>query len=528
MASSRLLALTITKFKSIYEKTRVEFGALTIFLGKNNSGKSTITQVMLLLKQTLELSRVETALHLDGYVSAINLRELTSGWPDNDVGGTEGPSFSIEWSSWVDVPQALEVSGLPDMSTLMERADLPWLAKFKDESVELFTRMDLSYSDMNGKVVLDFVELYTSLEAAALKEKSLSALLRISKDVEGRYECSWSGTTRKKMEVGLHHFIPSLSIDKRNVGPRNTLRSLANAFNILFAQPLDDLEALLKGFSYLSSTRGLPPPFYSPSSSGGDDLGISGEFAAPLLYAHKDDLVHYMLPDFEDVNAELKFRERSLSEAVNEVMNGLGIETPLSIHEIEKVGFRLMFGNATLSHVGRGLTYLLPIIQLGLFSDPRRFESIGEDPSSYHRAATKLCAFEEPESHLHPKVQSRLANWFVSLARSNRQVIVETHSDHLVRRLRTMVAQSTSGGELEKWLITNIRVVSVSQKNGKTLIEPTPFKRDGGMEVWPSDFMDAAATGEQEIYYAALDKEEVNANASSENILHQDEDEPKC
>ncbi|WP_214573768.1 AAA family ATPase [Enterobacter roggenkampii] len=58
MESGRILALTIENFKSIYDKTRVEFGQLTVFLGKNNSGKSTITQVLLLLKQTLELGKV--------------------------------------------------------------------------------------------------------------------------------------------------------------------------------------------------------------------------------------------------------------------------------------------------------------------------------------------------------------------------------------------------------------------------------------------------------------------------------------
>ncbi|WP_081077515.1 AAA family ATPase [Burkholderia cepacia] len=526
MTSSRLLAITISKFKGIYETTRVEFGQVTVFLGKNNSGKSTITQALLLLKQTLELARVETTLHLDGYVTAINLKELISGWPEGEDDRVEGPNFSLEWSSWVDVSAALEMSGSPDINTLVENASLPWIKAAQGGLVQLFTRIDLAYSDVKGKVILDRVELRSSLTENLSDDYNLEATVKIERGEDARYECRWNNHVAKKMEVSLHHFIPSLSINRRNVGPRDRQRSFANAFNILFAQPLDDLEELLKGFSYLSSTRGLPPPFYPPGSSGGDDLGVSGEFAPQLLYAHREDLVHYLLPDFEDINKQPIFRERPLSEAINEVLNGLGIDTPLSIHEIEKVGFRLMFGRATLSHVGRGLTYLLPIVQLGLFSDPKRFRKISDSESPYEKTENRLCAFEEPESHLHPKVQSRLASWFVALGRAHRQVIVETHSDHLVRRLRVLMAQSSPHSEIEEWLSDNIRIVSVDQTDGRTTIETTRIHRDGGMEIWPADFMDAAVKGEEAIYYAAMDKEDVTPAGMASEIVHEDKDEP--
>jgi predicted ATPase len=42
----------------------------------------------------------------------------------------------------------------------------------------------------------------------------------------------------------------------------------------------------------------------------------------------------------------------------------------------------------------------------------------------------------------HPKVQTRLAHWFVALAMARRQFLVETHSDHLVRRLRGLAARA--------------------------------------------------------------------------------------
>ncbi|QBJ08172.1 hypothetical protein EYS10_06295 [Rahnella aquatilis] len=522
MESGKLLALTIENFKSIYDKTRVEFAQLTVFLGKNNSGKSSITQALLLLKQTLELARVETVLNIDGYVSAVNLRELISGWPET-TGNVKGPYFSIEWSSQVNIDKALEISGNPDLTTLMDKAALPWLADHLGKEVQLYCKLDLQYAELNGKIVLEKIGLTSSLSSDFHDSAFVCARLTIDRNEEGRYQCYWDDVVYRKIDVDVHHFIPSISIDRRNIGPRNRQRSLANAFNVLFTQPLDSLESLLKGFSYLSSTRGLPLSIYSPNSSSGEDIGISGEFAAQLLYTHKEEPVHYLFPNFDDINIPFTPKETSLAVAINEILLGLGIDTPLSIHEIEKVGFRLMFGKATFSHVGRGLTYLLPIVQLGLFSDPMRFK-LGVD--IIESVKNRLCAFEEPESHLHPKVQSRLSTWFVSLARANRQVIIETHSDHMVRRLRKLLAQSRPESEIEQWLSTNIRVVSVNQTDGKTSIESSLIKRDGSIEVWPTDFMDAAVNAEQEIYYAALDKEDDISDVSEGNIEHLDKDEP--
>jgi predicted ATPase len=474
MPSSQLTALTLKNFKSIFDITRIEFGDLTVFVGKNNSGKSTIVQALLLLKQTLE-ARTDNRLNLSGgYLTARNLRELISGWPDDESLITiDGPVFYIEWKT----------------------------LEFHDgKQKELNTALKLDYADADGKVLLRRIELVDLDDS-----NPYTSTIVFTSGGSGDYECMWEGRARKKMEVDVHHFVPTISINRRNVGPRDGQRILAQKFTDRYVRPLDELEKLLKTFSFLSSTRTLPPQIYTPSTTVIEDIGVSGEFAAEILWAHKSDLVHYLLPNFEDVNASAIHREDTLKNAVDEVLHHLGIDTRLSMDEVYKVGFRLLFGKATLAHVGRGLTYLLPIVQLGLFSDPQRFKKLADiNPSALE---FRLCAFEEPEAHLHPKVQSRLATWFVSLARSSRQVLVETHSDHLVRRLRKMAAEAHAGSELESWLSTKVRVITVSQQDGRTQIRSTPITKIGSLEVWPPDFMDAAANSEEEIYQAALKKE---------------------
>ncbi|MCP4700864.1 MAG: AAA family ATPase [Gammaproteobacteria bacterium] len=154
------------------------------------------------------------------------------------------------------------------------------------------------------------------------------------------------------------------------------------------------------------------------------------------------------------------------------------------------------------------------MVELGLFADPLRFTGNPDemDLAEYQNkcASFSHIALEESEVHLHPKAASRLAHWLVSLALANRRLIVETHSDHLVRRLRGLAARSGCGSELERWLLENVVVLSVEQNDdGSSMVTTSRLTAEGGVkEQWPADFMDEATDEESAIYYAKLDKSE--------------------
>jgi len=79
MSHARLLSVEVERFKSCEQATRLDLKPLTVLVGRNNSGKSTMVQALLLLKQTLENPRTEVPLSLVGTVEALSLRELTYG-----------------------------------------------------------------------------------------------------------------------------------------------------------------------------------------------------------------------------------------------------------------------------------------------------------------------------------------------------------------------------------------------------------------------------------------------------------------
>ena len=518
MSKSRLLNVTIERFKSFKTETAIKLAPLTIFLGRNNSGKSSLIQSILLLKQTLADPRVEIPLQLEGVVSAFNLREITSDWPKESKNKpVQGPSFGVHWESQIELEAIVKKTRHPDLDNLVRWTGFEQLKTiFEGKPHQMLeTKLEFDTSEQNGVISIDEIRL--------ISPKLSKDPLFLVRFFKKKWRCYWKIENASKIAVELEHFLPYLKLNQRSAGIRHRQRTWFHAYLLLFEQPIEALKQLLSDFQYLSSTRLHQPSLYRASNIAPKEIGISGEFAAQLLHRRQNDIIHY-LPALKVMAKTAiipkKMRAQTLIEAVNAVLSDLSVEMKLSVEEIKEVGFRLFFGNASFSHVGQGLSYLLPLIELGLLADPLRFQNFDGDISvnEYQKRCPKVMhiAIEEPEAHLHPKIQSHLAHWMVSLAMSNRQLLVETHSDHLVRRLRGLLARARTGSELEKWLLENVLILEIEQnKEGHSSIKTNQLTMNEKSSQWPKNFMDEASNEDTAIYYLKLNKkmEETSLNA---------------
>ena len=109
---------------------------------------------------------------------------------------------------------------------------------------------------------------------------------------------------------------------------------------------------------------------------------------------------------------------------------------------------------------------------------------------------------EQPELHLHPLMQQKLADFLLACTRSGRQIIVETHSEHLVNRLRLRVAEDTSSstGEL-------VGLLFAEQIEGETRYRSSTVNALGGLDSdWPTGFLDVGSNDIGGLLHAALQK----------------------
>jgi predicted ATPase len=119
------------------------------------------------------------------------------------------------------------------------------------------------------------------------------------------------------------------------------------------------------------------------------------------------------------------------------------------------------------TNVGYGYSYVLPIIVAGLVAKP------GE-----------ILIVENPEAHLHPFAQSILAKFLTLVSLKDVQVIVESHSEHILNGLRLAVNTK---------LIKNEQLsVLYFDREYERYFEKINIDDNGGIDNWPPDFFDQA------------------------------------
>jgi len=181
--------------------------------------------------------------------------------------------------------------------------------------------------------------------------------------------------------------------------------------------------------------------------------------------------------------AETLFKTKGLKDEINVWLKKLDIPyvIDVSCHEIDEIQvYRISLEDiygvvVSLVDVGFGISQVLPIIINAL------------------TAKDQLTLMEQPEIHLHPKLQTELSDLLIHSAKyNNNTIIAETHSEHLILRLLKRVRQ-TANGDLPEGIrpITpdDIAILYVDpQTEGAKVIE-LPVNEDGEFDKpWPGGF----------------------------------------
>ena len=166
---------------------------------------------------------------------------------------------------------------------------------------------------------------------------------------------------------------------------------------------------------------------------------------------------------YENLNLWLSdILSRGLSAKVNEV-NENTVKLSFNIKGTEG-------GDISSLQVGFGFSFSLPVILAPLIAKP------GD-----------LIIIENPEAHLHPSAQSKIGKLLAHAAQNGVQVIIETHSDHVLNGIR--VATKEGKIDTSKTLIHFFNSVRDDVSNNQTKIT-FAIENDGGVERWPNGFFD--------------------------------------
>lgn len=222
---------------------------------------------------------------------------------------------------------------------------------------------------------------------------------------------------------------------------------------------------------HLGPLRAAPQPFYGlPEAASVASVGKNGEYTAAVLSTFGKQRSRLPMPGDGE-------RQARLGEAVDAWVKELGLLASVHPSEGGKYGYELNVSiegvdrALDLTTVGVGVSQALPIIVLGLISEPG-----------------SLLLFEQPELHLHPNVQAALGDFFLALARSGRQLIIETHSEYLINRLRR---RQKTDSEPDATDLT--RLFFFERVGSAAKVTPAEIGTEGSMPDWPQGFLDTAS-----------------------------------
>ncbi|MDL5038891.1 DUF3696 domain-containing protein [Comamonas resistens] len=294
--------------------------------------------------------------------------------------------------------------------------------------------------------VIDFIEICNSLSEE--KRERLANLLSNNKLQFENYWLNSSDYVYSDLQIN--------SIDLSN-----TSGALTNYFN--------------NSLKYLGPLRSEPQAVYS--SIGQPDpknVGLKGEFTAAALHLNKNNRIKYLKPNIIEDKIEFEPCESTLAFACQVWLKYLGVISEYSTKDKGKLGYELLVKIDPedewhdLTHVGVGVSQILPIVLLSLLSNE------GD-----------TLIFEQPELHLHPKIQSRLLDLFYALSESGRQCIIETHSEYFIHRLRLRIAQAN-----DNRLNENSKIYFIDKEKESSLIKSININEYGSILKWPKDFFD--------------------------------------
>ena len=371
--------IAVEGFKSIVKKQSIDIAPLTILAGANSSGKSSIIQPLLLLKQTLEADYDPGVLLLAGPNVKFTSADQFLSSPRESNGGK---TMSVE-------------------IRLGERRYAIVFGKSRDGNIRLSEQKF-------GKGTL------TPQYSASLKDAF--------RDARGKPPLpAAAGELSKEVESSLRQII------------------------------------------HVPGLRGNPERNYPAAATGPRFPGTFEKYIGSIIWRWRDvpEKQHSLNKDLEHLGLTKSVSARALSEAEIEIR----VSRP-------RGSSREML---SLADVGLGVSQILPLIVALRVAGSR-----------------ELVYIEQPEVHLHPRAQGKLADILAKAAKRRVKIVIETHSSLLLRAIQTLIAK----GDLPPRLV-RLHWFSLDNR-GFTRIASAAMDKNGAFGEWPEDFGEVSLESDKE------------------------------
>lgn len=466
MDVSSISGVKLSNFRAFSSATDLPLRQITLLFGQNSAGKSSVIKSLLLLQQSLSSRAISRHQPFVFSGDSVDLGSFSAVVSNHDTSRTMGISVSVPASS--SQPRT-------DLSIGDSAFELGWSVNHDQSVIGIeLTLADrtLGFSSMktrdgvllalNNESINDFVELFDEKNLFSSSDSLISDLL----SGDGWRPCfraSMGGLVPGQL-VGLERggqlqmFNPiHLDVDPDESAPMARQSSLRESWGVNIGRIRNRLSSHIKNISYIGPLRQEPQRFgrYTPTED--RDVGSSGENMLSALFAN-----------------------RRLVIRVNRFLNMMEMPYDIRIHQVEAqetlgsvIHMSLVNNNTRIelapTDVGVGYSQILPLITQAALSEQN------------------LVCVEQPELHLHPAMQARVADVFIDAATSGSRVqfLIETHSESMMLRFLRRIREGTLDPSA-------IQVYYIDQDAlGNSKVHDLPIGSSGEfLAEWPNGFFD--------------------------------------
>ena len=435
-----LTSLRIKNFKAWRDTGSIRLAPLTVIFGANSAGKSSLGHLLLGLKQTALSTDRKRAFHLGDTTSLIDLGTFADCLNGHDLSKTL--DFELGWS----LPKSMDVRDPLDNTQRFTGNQINLAVSLSAGKTGQPEVTSLNYELRNAEgVVLD-----VDLTRGADRKFSLQSVKYQFKMADGR---KWPLDEPEKF-----YRVSDLSIARfKNAG---FLTDFALA-----------TENLLGSIAYLGPLRNHPQRTYQWSGDTPEGVGQTGEatVAAILAAQHEDRMLNrgpkkakqaftpFIAGWLKDLGVIHSFLVKPVAEGRKEYE--VLVKTHAGAPEVK------------ITDVGFGVSQVLPALVQAFYCPPH-----------------STVWMEQPEIHLHPQVQAELADVFISAIKAREdgkerdvQLIIESHSEHLLNRLQRRIAEGALAPE-------DVAIYFCRRSGSSTELEPLRVNMFGEIENWPENF----------------------------------------
>lgn len=469
-----LKQLRIQNFKGWQDTGVIRMAPITLFFGANSSGKSSIGQFLMMLKQTVESPDRKAVFYPGGRNTAVQLgsyQEMVfQRNPDARI------SFEYQWS----MPEALKIR-----DSISEQT-------YTGDSLDFLAEVGLGNEDHHTLAVEYFRYQLLDKEKIALEIGLQRASARKS---------DYKATASLYTLVGQRGRPWSIKGIVRFYGfPDEMVASYQNAD---FIQDINlQHEKLFRSLAYLGPLRTKADRLYSWTGIEPESVGYAGENTVAAILAARNRKI--------SLGRRLKTRSlkaRPFEEIIALKLKEMGLIDDFKVNPISeqrqeyevKVRTRGSADWVDLPDVGFGVSQVLPVLVQCFYAPPG-----------------SIILMEQPEIHLHPSAQSALADVMIDVinarengADRNIQLIIETHSEHFLRRLQRRIAEDKVSKERVAAYFADITKAPAT-------LDPLQIDEYGQIRNWPENFFGDEMEDITEQAKAALFKRMQSESTSAE------------